>query len=78
MLKKDALLDISNTGGEIRCVACRRLLAVSRQGKLEIKTHDRSMRIYGWGVICIDCSRCGRTAEVMLPTGIVSSPQNAS
>lgn len=72
------MLDRSNPEGEIRCAACKRLLAVSTEGKLQIKAHDRSMRIYGWGVVCIDCSRCGRTVEIMLPTKLVPSPQNAA
>ena len=71
-------MDRCNSEREIRCVACKRLLAVDRLGKLEIKAHDRSMRIYGWGVICIDCSRCGKTAEIMLPTGLAPTPQDGA
>ncbi len=71
------MLDKHNSEREIRCAACKRLLAVDKLGKLEIKAHDRTMRIYGWGLICIDCSRCGETAEIILPAGFTSTPQNA-
>lgn len=78
IMKGGALLNRSSCEHEIRCAACKRLLAVDRLEKIEIKVHDRCMRIYGWGVVCIDCSRCGKTAEIMLPTRFAPAPQNAA
>ncbi len=55
---------------DIGCKKCNTLLGKTIDGEIEVRNsrgvmgRGGALRIYGIGLVCLDCPRCGRTTEV--------------
>ena len=58
---------------DIRCPVCNTLLGKIEGNKVVMKHGDRSYRVYGQGVVLVDCHKvyghipCAGVAEMVLP-----------
>ena len=66
-----------SSNGDIRCPVCHRMLGKINGNKIIIIHGDRCSRVYGQGVVILDCDRvhghipCPGKAEIELPKGAI-------
>ena len=56
-----------SNNGDIRCPVCHRMLGKIEGNKINIIHGDRSSRVYGQGVVILECDRCPGKIDIELP-----------